>query len=522
VDRSKQQSLLPEMPVGELRSTRARSVRVFSRDTQINKFFISINFIDLSIEVIEISRSCPAAILAEGKRQSRVLICNSIAGLRGIRPGMPARTALLLVPELVIVSRDLRLERQALGRIAHWAVGFTPSVSIDSSGAVLLDVHASLRLFGGLSALLKLIMDGLGRFGYQASVACAPTAQAALWFARCNPKTGQPVIRDAADLRRGLAVLPVSCLGWPADISKLLLGIGVETLGECMRLPRDGLARRMGPGRLRELDNALGLQPEVRPDYQPQKRFREILDLPLETSNCQLLLEALRKLLESLERFLLRHQVAIQVLWIGLRHAHAPAKRLRIGLLQPSMSTNGLLALMGMRLDELQLSEPVGSVILQSDPVDGPAGVRADLFGFRSDTARADAGFLEQLRARLGTQAVYGIRPFPEHRPELAWQALGLGQMERNSDPRESADESKPVRPLWMLPEPLELRVQDGQPVFRSVLDIQTGPERIETGWWDGKDVRRDYYVASNLQGMKLWVFEDRRQSGWYLHGLFG
>jgi protein ImuB len=55
------------------------------------------------------------------------------------------------------------------------------------------------------------------------------------------------------------------------------------------------------------------------------------------------------------------------------------------------------------------------------------------------------------------------------------------------------------------------------------MLELESGPERIESGWWDGRDVRRDYYVARNPAGVWFWVFRDREPSGrWFLHGVFG
>ena len=51
-------------------------------------------------------------------------------------------------------------------------------------------------------------------------------------------------------------------------------------------------------------------------------------------------------------------------------------------------------------------------------------------------------------------------------------------------------------------------------------LTLVAGPERIESGWWDGNDVRRDYFIARTPRDALLWVFQER-QSGWYLHGVF-
>jgi protein ImuB len=73
-----------------------------------------------------------------------------------------------------------------------------------------------------------------------------------------------------------------------------------------------------------------------------------------------------------------------------------------------------------------------------------------------------------------------------------------------------------------MLERPALLGVRSGNPLFEGLLRLESGPERIETGWWDGQDVRRDYYVACNANGRRVWVFSDRRSGHWYLHGLFG
>ena len=79
-------------------------------------------------------------------------------------------------------------------------------------------------------------------------------------------------------------------------------------------------------------------------------------------------------------------------------------------------------------------------------------------------------------------------------------------------------------RPLWVLPEPAPLDTRAGGPWYQGRLCLVSGPERIETGWWDEHGIARDYYVAKNPRGMHLWIYRDRgRQKGaWFLHGKFG
>ena len=77
-------------------------------------------------------------------------------------------------------------------------------------------------------------------------------------------------------------------------------------------------------------------------------------------------------------------------------------------------------------------------------------------------------------------------------------------------------------RPAWLLNRPHRLVTRAGSPGYQGDLELRAGPERIEAGWWDGEEVRRDYYVATNPRGETFWIFREHRDpSAWYLHGVF-
>jgi protein ImuB len=76
---------------------------------------------------------------------------------------------------------------------------------------------------------------------------------------------------------------------------------------------------------------------------------------------------------------------------------------------------------------------------------------------------------------------------------------------------------------LWLLHAPQELQSQRGRPCRGGVLELLAGPERIESGWWDGADIRRDYYVAGAISGARLWIYREcTKRKQWFLHGIFG
>jgi protein ImuB len=78
-------------------------------------------------------------------------------------------------------------------------------------------------------------------------------------------------------------------------------------------------------------------------------------------------------------------------------------------------------------------------------------------------------------------------------------------------------------RPLWLLSVPRLLSQRDGLPRRRGPLRLVGEAERIETGWWDGGEIARDYYAAVDVRGARLWVFRERESPHrWFLHGMFG
>jgi len=124
-------------------------------------------------------------------------------------------------------------------------------------------------------------------------------------------------------------------------------------------------------------------------------------------------------------------------------------------------------------------------------------------------------------------QAVQGLRLVPEHRPERAQESGDVRLLPHTRPPVRKGDAQargcpRFPRPVWLLTEPQPLAGGE-QPRYEGPLEIIAGPERIESGWWDGCDVRRDYYVACTAAGARLWIFRERRaQGGWFLHGVFG
>src|SRR5690606_3112647 len=110
-----------------------------------------------------------------------------------------------------------------------------------------------------------------------------------------------------------------------------------------------------------------------------------------------------------------------------------------------------------------------------------------------------------------------------DHRPELAWaERAELATPKPPPSAALLAARWAQRRPVWMLPEPLPPKSPAARAYCGGAVQLRSGPERIESGWWDERDVRRDYYTAVGASGRELWVYRDRVSRKWLLHGLFG
>lgn len=461
----------------------------------------------------------PLAIYMEVGRKTRIVTVNIPAAVRGVGTGMGINAALALVPELMLQARSVPLETATVARLARWAGCFTPTVSIGPDNTLWLEIRGSLRLFNGLNALQCEVVKGLRARGHQVHMACAPTARAALWLVRAG---WQQSVATLLELRPVLACLGVKQLGWSARRVQVLEQMGLTTVGDCLRMPREGLARRLGPACLRELDEAVGRHPELQRRYVPPARFSAALELPLESTDRVLLLDGFQRLFQQLQQALKTYQASLRGVWCGFVHPDGQATSWHLGLSQ-AVSADRLPGLLSLRLASANLSAPVVRLTLRAalEPGQVPSG--SDLLGQSLQPEGNLSTLLERLRARLGSPAVQGLALRAEHRPEKAWRRVPDPLHDSLAEARGGS--FSPVirpRPVWLLWAPLPLRLMAGQPVWQGVLSLDKGPERIESGWWDGDDVRRDYYRASNARGVTVWIYQDLRSQNWYLQGFFG
>jgi protein ImuB len=456
----------------------------------------------------------PAAVIEPQNGQLHVVAANAKAQSAGIGPGSKLSTALALTATLRTFERSPRAEQRTLESLAAWASTLTSLVSIEPPEGLSLEVSGSLRLFGSIEVIKSRLGEELTRRRLEHRLSIAPTPTAALWLARAASDD----VLLPQELAGRLGRLPLAITRWPMAVQELLRDLGVRTVGECVRLPRDGFARRVGKAYLQELDRALGRRADLRTEFKQPKKWRAKIELFEESTDSSIFFEAIEQMLDDLAAELRLRQAQIRKLRIGFDHLHRAPTFESFDLREPTHDRELLLHLIGDRLERIHLPTPALAISIETGRLLPLTIEAADLFEKTSVATLAKA-LLERLKERLGATAVYGVRAVAEHRPERAW-TKSAGAVEgpfRRGEWRSTQD-----RPLWLLQRPVPLGSDEARNHYRGSIELHSGPERIESGWWDEQDIGRDYYIAVSSHGQRLWVFRDRCSRIWHLHGLFG
>ncbi len=471
-------------------------------------------------------------LFARQSQRLLVTVCGRRAERRGVRVGQPLAEAKALMPTAVFLPADADADREALRLLALDGQRFSPLVGLEEGThpeSLLCDVTGCTHLWGGEERFLWAVRDYWAGRNYFIRLALAGTLGAAWALARAATATVVPVGEEAA----ALSGLPVELLRLSSAVLERLSALGLGTIGDVLRLPRETLAGRFDSILTRRLDEALGLRPELF----AAERLREPLtairecDEPLDDrlTVAHLCRQMLRTLLSGADH----PGAGLQELEGELR-TESGVVGLEIRLVEPSRDEGHLAQLVELQLERCIWPGGVVAVRWTVLRLGRMPRVQGNWLaeGAEADTSRQLAALVDRLGSRLGNSAVLRAEVLPDAQPERAvrlspWTEAGPVKAEDDSLPPEQLR----CRPFRLLADPRPIAVvsivPDGPPIrvtwekqdYRVVRSW--GPERIATGWWRSRDVERDYYRAEWEDGAHAWVFRDRRDGRWFLHGFF-
>ncbi|MDE0422266.1 MAG: DNA polymerase Y family protein [Gammaproteobacteria bacterium] len=483
----------------------------------------------------------PAVLLED----NRVVLANEQARDAEISLGSTLATANSILPELKHFNRDPAAEHERLGMLATIAYRYTPKVSPAPPDALLLEVRGSLRLFGGMNALVDELADLCRRLGHELNRAVATTPLAALMLARAGSggaSMGQTVAPHSRPGREAVASLkgvPLTHSDLPAKDLERLANMGITRIDELLRLPLRELGKRFGPTLIDYLARLTGQKADPRAFIKPPERFHSSIHLLEPVRGKDALLFPMRRLAAELARWLARRRFGTRLLIWTVKSLRGPAVTLSVEFAQPRRDDQSFLALSKLKLDSADMPEEAMSISLRADFIAPFRTAFADLWGSTAGGGATHAELVDLLAAKIGGEAVRGLRTVDDHRPELAWSTKHAGRWGVGASAKASgrlAAVLGPFRPMWLLDPP--------QPIDAECYELVSGPERIETGWWerdrcaaaqefatrtlpeerDRCAIARDYYVGYSERGARCWLYREQleqKNERWFLHGYF-
>jgi protein ImuB len=447
----------------------------------------------------------PAAVVIEAQRV--IGACDDASAL-GIKPGMGTATVRALAENVQLLERDTLKEQQCLQQLSCWAYSITPNLFPWRDNSLILEVGSCLSLFRGLENLLNRIRADLSLRNYSYTVGLAPTPKAAWLLSHVEQSDYQ------LPLKQQLAPLPLNLLTDFSRQTDSLAKAGLWHFGDIMELSQQALGRRCGKEFVQFLRQVLGTSYDEQPDFQPPPQFSDHYWFGYEVKANQELLPATQLLLQSLCNFLRNTQLQCQRIEWKFYGVQNNNFKLPVHCSKPQANWREWYRLTDLKIEQMQLKSGVEGLGLSCMDLCEGNYRSQDLFS-TGEQKEPLHSLLDRLQNRLGLQAVEKIASRNEHLPEYA--SYSSCQLENLSNQNTAAAGQ---RPFWLMPEPQPLGGHREHLHWNGKLKLLAGPERIEDNWWLDP-VSRDYYVARNKSGQLYWLYRDRLQQQWFIHGVF-
>jgi protein ImuB len=461
-----------------------------------------------------------------------ITVCSAKSERSGLRIGQPLAEAKTLSPKAVFLPADVAADRSALCQLAIEFQCFSPLVGLEQSDlpeSLLCEVTGCTHLWNGEEGFLQAVRGYWRGRGYQVHLALAGTLGAAWALAHTRPFS----LVVPGHEEEAISGLPVASLRLPDSARERLETLGLYTIGDVLRLPRETLASRFGVILPAKVDQALGLLPETFISErlkEPLQALRE-WEAPIEDRFAVDLIG--RKLLRELLTMSERLGMGLQDLEMEIQTETGVVK-IEIRLVEPTRDERHLTQLAELQLERRTWSGGVVAIRWSALRLGRLEQAQGRWFGdeAESKTSREFNNLVERLSSRLEARAVLRVEHVPDAQPEHVARLLPWTSSEPSKkDSFMLPPEESRGRPFRLLNRPLPVDVNsivpDGPPI-RMVWNKQPylvvrswGPERIATGWWRAQDVERDYYRAEWEDGTQVWIYRDPRNNRWFLHGFF-
>lgn len=469
----------------------------------------------------------------EGNRRA-VVALDASAYSAGLRIGMAATKAQVLLKDLILQDADQAADAEVLERLAVWAMRFSPIVAPDPPNGLVIETTGADHLHGGEAAMLDGLVGRLAMSGVAALAAVADTWGAAHALARY---VGQG--STIAPLGHGASVLgdlPLESLRIQAPTAAALQVLGFDRVADLLAQPRAPLTLRFGPELGRRIDQALGdlaepIEPVRPPDLVEVRRaFAEPIGAP------ETIARYVEKLVVQLCERLEERGLGARRLDLICRRVDNDMQAIRVGMATPVRDVKRLTRLLCNKIEAIAPGFGIEMMTLAATVAE-PFGRRQVASSLIKETAADVSDLVDTLMNRVGEGAIYRFAPVASDVPERS--VCRVPAMSAESGASWPGHWPRPSR-LLPRPEPVETvaLLPDHPPVsftwrgVRRRVRRADGPERVFGDWWT-RDAElaavRDYFRVEDDAGERYWLYragdgEDAATGSHrlFLHGVFG
>jgi len=464
-----------------------------------------------------------------------VLAADAAAQAVGLRVGMPATKAQVLVPGLIIQDADPAADAEALDRLALWMLQrFAPIVAPDAPDGIVIDTTGADHLHGGEAAMLATLIDKLAGVGIRARGAIADTWGAAHALARFAARPAFVSAPGAA--LTDVAALPIAALRLTPDLVDGLRVLGFERISDLLAQPRAPLTLRFGPELGRRLDQASGRLAEPIEPIRPEEliEVRRVFAEPIGAA--ETIARYIGKLSVQLCEALEQKGLGARRLDLICHRVDSRAQAVRVGTALPLRDAKRMTRLLSDKIETIEPGFGIEIMTLAATVAE-PLTLKQAVTSLVAEAEPDVSGLIDLLANRVGEQNLYRAAPVASDVPERAVRHIPALAAETGAD--WPGHWPRPAR-LFARPEPIETvaLLPDHPPVtftwrgVRRRVKRADGPERVFGEWWkrDPELIAvRDYFRIEDDAGERFWVFRagdgDDPLTGsqrWFLHGIFG
>lgn len=420
-----------------------------------------------------------------------------LAAKQGIKPGMGLAQAAALCPDISITTYSLDKEQEHLQALAARLYQVASDIVVITPAALAIRLDNLCHYYGSISGTWKALLSELVPVNVSFAYATGWSVEAARILAKasCNQ-----IITDNKAISAALKVCQVCHLDIDNAQKLTLNRVGIFTLDRLLSLSVSELGKRFNNQTIRYLTAVRGDVYPTYPLYRPADVFERHCDVAYEIEYTDHLLPYITTLLEDLAVFLRLRNKVVSEICLTLYYRDEVATELVLRSAIGLSSARKWLDIATLQLENISLLAPVISLRLFANELQEHDSGNQDFFQDRHQYF-AQKQLMSRLQARLGEQSVIVPSSGNDHR------------MERQT---ESGENSAPLPSSQWLP---AIRLVTPTPLTKPC-HITFGPVRLQTGWWDERAVRRDYFIAKTQAGEYLQVFRNAQQH-WFIQGYY-